>query len=118
MATVAKKFSFLKESKTYYVDDVVGHASASITQNKLKIYEKVEQSEELIRQNYKMMQLYSPLVSASLKQKVTEIIENYRPEFNKTGLRKEMIREGFGEVTLSDLFSNFNNTISNFSLFF
>jgi 5'-3' exonuclease len=118
LATVSKRFAFLKEAKTYQIGDVLEHARQEATGARLRVYESIIESESLICENYKIMQLYSPLLSVSLKQKIDSIIEEYTPEFNKTALRKEMIKEGFGEITLSDLFVNFNSTISNFSLFF
>ena len=118
LATVAKNFSFLRENKTFYFEDLVKAANQALEIKKSKVLEKIRDSRGLVEQNYKMMQLYSPLLSASLKIKITEKLENYRPQFNKTGLRKEMIMEGFGEVTLEDLFHSFRNTVSGFSTLF
>ena len=65
-----------------------------------------------IRENYKLMQLYAPSISIQQKQHINEIFENFKPLLNKTGVRKMMVQDGIGEISLIDLFQNFKRNIS------
>jgi len=116
LATVSKRFPFFSNPESITLDDLKSFCLEQKESRNLKIYDSILESLDLVAENYKIMQLYSPLMSASLKNNINEVIDNYRPEFNKTSFRAEMIKEGFGEVSLEDLFTNFKSLISNFSL--
>ena len=118
LATVSKRFPFMKSAESFNFDDLKKFCLEQKRDRPLKIYDSILESEKLIVENYKIMQLYSPLLSATLKNNIDEVINNYEPQFNKTAFRAEMIKEGFGEVSLEDLFANFKSLISNFSLSF
>ena len=75
---------------------------------KLKIFEKIVELEDVVKENYKLMQLYSPNLSVQAKKKIKYIIENSELTLNKTEITKMMIYDGFGEINLSDLYQNFN----------
>jgi hypothetical protein len=64
-----------------------------------------------VAENYKLMQLYSPSLSAQSKQVVAETLSGFNPELNKTGIRKMLIQDGMGEIQLSGLFQNFSRMI-------
>jgi len=96
---------FLSESKTYTIDDVIEHCAEKSVTSKLKFYHNVVDSKETIEHNYKMMQLYSPLLSPQGKRKIRFAVENYEPEINKTKIRSMMVEDGFGVVDFSDLFA-------------
>ncbi len=110
LKTVAKNFPFLSENKSYYMSDL----KSSLKEGS-RMLQLINDSQEKLDSNYKIMQLYSPLMSASLKSKITSTIQNWYPEYNKTELRKEMAREGFGELKLDSLNQVFNKIISNFN---
>ena len=58
------------------------------------------------------MQLYSPQMSIQSKTFVKESIENFEFTFNKTGILKMMIDDGFGELNWEDLKTSLNKIIS------
>lgn len=112
--TVAKTFPFLSEENSYYIDDLYNHVIG--LEKKSKFCDDLLDSRELVESNYKIMQLYSPLMSASMKNKVSFVVDEWVPQFDKTSIRKEMMKEGFGEVNLSCLFETLNSIVSNFSI--
>ena len=63
LGTVAKRFSFLREDKDYYLSDILEECEGS-ENKKLKIYQNVINSENIIKENYDIMQLSSPMISA------------------------------------------------------
>jgi 5'-3' exonuclease len=58
LATVAKRFPFLSEEKSYTIKELVDYAED--VDSKLKVFKNVVEGKEIIEKNYKMMQLYSP----------------------------------------------------------
>jgi DNA polymerase-1 len=113
METVAKRFSFLKEERAYYLSDVI--AECEKIENKQKVYINILESEELIENNYDIMQLSSPMLSIQAKQGIDDTFEQYKPQYNQTEIRKLMLQDGVLTVTTTDLEQRFNNIISSFS---
>jgi DNA polymerase-1 len=110
--TVSKRLSFLSEEETYTVDDIIEHCEKMLEESKLKVFNNIVESKELIEHNYKMMQLYAPQMSIQSKTFVKESIENFEFTFNKTGILKMMIDDGFGELNWEDLKTSLNKIIS------
>jgi len=114
MGSIAKRFSFLKEEKDYFVSDLIEECQNSENQN-LKIYTNVIESEQLIKENYNIMQLSSPQVSPQSKNRIDETFEGYKPHYNQTEVRKLMIQDGVLTVNMQDLEQKFNDIITSFS---
>ena len=113
METVAKRFSFLKEERPYYLSDVI--AECEKLENKQKVFSNIKESKELIENNYDIMQLSSPMLSIQAKQGIDDTLEHYKPQYNQTELRKLMLQDGVLTVATTDLEQRFNNIISSFS---
>tara|TARA_E500000331_G_scaffold356235_1_gene413921 strand:+ start:949 stop:1908 length:960 start_codon:yes stop_codon:yes gene_type:complete len=114
LGTVAKRFPFLREEKDYYVSDIL-QESANPSNKSLKLHQNILESEDLIKSNYDIMQLSSPMMSIQLKQKIDETFEDYKPLYNQTELRKLMLQDGVLTVATTDLEQRFNNIITSFS---
>ncbi len=110
--TVSKRLAFLGEEGTYTIDDVIEHCEEMLEESKLKVYSNIVENKELIEHNYKMMQLYAPQMSIQSKTFVKDSIENFEFTFNKTGILKMMIDDGFGELNWEDLKTSLNKIIS------
>ena len=109
LATISKRIPFLTEEKSYTIEEVLEHCRN--VDSKLKCFSSILEGEETIRQNYKLMQLYSPSVSVQVKQQMHNVLEENVPQFNKTKIRTMFIQDGIGELILTDLFTNFKKTI-------
>ena len=68
----------------------------------------VEYRYDSYKENYKIMQLYSPLVSPQNRDKIKQVISNYPQSFSKTEIRKMMLIDGFPELNWDGLFAFFN----------
>ena len=110
LPTVAKRFPFLKEEKSYLADDLVEYCEEQET--KLKVYDRVLDNLELLKENYRLMQLYVSTISPQNRRYVRETVEGFVPEFNKTEFLKMSTKDGFGEYNFENLFQNFNRIIS------
>jgi DNA polymerase-1 len=103
LATVAKRFPFLKEEKSATFEDIF---EACKTDSKVKLYESVLSSQHLIQNNYKIMQLYMPSIPPHVKIGIREALDSYPKDFNKTEVRKMFMVDGMGELNWEDLFSS------------
>tara|TARA_R110002096_G_scaffold168362_3_gene338954 strand:+ start:7051 stop:8007 length:957 start_codon:yes stop_codon:yes gene_type:complete len=104
LKTLAKRFPFLIESKDYSLTDLVD--TCEETENKLKIHEGIIDNYDKILKNYKVMQLYIPNVSFQVKDTVKNSVENYSRYYNKTEIIKMMFKDGFPEISWTDLFAS------------
>jgi 5'-3' exonuclease len=82
LPTLAKRLPFLAEEKAYTIQEVKEFCvNANST---LKAYGNIVESQEVIEENYKLMQLYSPSISVQNKQKIKYTIRNTELTFDKT----------------------------------
>jgi len=108
LKTVAKRFPFLKENKTSTFADLLEYCKSRIEETNVKAYQKVLESEDILRRNYHLMQLYTPILSINAKNIIRDTIKNPDCSFNKTELIKMMMKDGFGEINFLELFQHFN----------
>lgn len=111
LKTVSKRFSFLSEAKNYSIEDVLQECRE--TESTLKVYQNIIEKQDLIKDNYKLMQLYSPSMSYMAKEKIKNSVEGLDYSLNKTLIRAMMIEDGFGVYDWSTLFQTLQRNISN-----
>ena len=109
MPTVSKRFPFLSEEKSYTIQELVDYAEG--VDSKLGVYKNIVEKRELIEKNYKMMQLYTPCISAQSAQQIRGMLKNPSLMFNKTGVRTMMMIDGFGAYDTTDLFALFRKMV-------
>ena len=105
LSTIARRFPFLSESRDYTLDDIV--EACEQVEKPLKVHEGIIDAVDTIEQNYKMMQLYFPLISIQGRQKVRFTLDNFEFKFNKTEVDKMMTYDGFGTINFTDLYAIF-----------
>ena len=114
LPTVSKRFPFLSENMSFSIDSVVIHAQEN--QGTIKAYTSVVEHQDLIKDNYRLMQLYTPSLSVQGKQKIDFALENFEPELAKTNAKAMMIEDGFGAVNFTDLFAAMNKIVADSKL--
>lgn len=102
LPTVSKRFPFLSEEQTYTIEDLVEYGET--VPSTAKAYRSVIEGRQLISENYKLMQLYSPSISVQTVHKINNILDSFPRHFNKSAIRAMMLEDGFGEINWSDLF--------------
>ena len=105
LKTATKRFPFLSEEKCYTIDDVTKYARSA--DSSLKVYERVVENKKLLRKNYSLMQLYSPLLSLQTKQMIEESLGESSSAHNKTEITKLMIQDGIIKFNWDSLFQFF-----------
>jgi hypothetical protein len=110
LGTISKRFPFFAEEKSVTISDLIEFCENDNTG--LKAFASICEAQDVIEENYKIMQLYAPTMSLNDKNKVKHILDNFTPEFNKTEVIKRMAEDGFGNWDTSDLFSTFKRISS------
>ena len=108
LKTIAKRFPFLREEKPATFSDMLDFCRQKIGESSVKAYEKVLLGEDVLKTNYRMMQLYAPMLNIEQKKMVHNVMQSPDLTFNKTELIKMMIKDGFGEINFVELFQQFN----------
>jgi DNA polymerase-1 len=110
LATVAKRLPFLSEEKTYGIDNVIEFCDN--TNSTLRAYQNISESEKLIKENYQLMQLYSPSISIQNKTSIKSIIRESVLTFNKTATNGMMLEDGIGKTNWNDLYMAFRKIVT------
>tara|TARA_R100000008_G_scaffold25714_1_gene13882 strand:+ start:1760 stop:2728 length:969 start_codon:yes stop_codon:yes gene_type:complete len=108
LKTAARRFPFLRETESATFDSILEYCKKMSSETNVKVYQTVLEKEDVLRRNYHMMQLYAPILNIAAKKNIKETLENPDFSFNKTGLIKMMIKDGFGEINFIELFQHFN----------
>jgi DNA polymerase-1 len=113
LKTAAKRFPMLRDEQRHTITELIDHCKEHVKNNKksLKAYQNVISNSEILERNYKMMQLYIPSLGLNAKEQITNALNNIEFTFSKTELLKMMIGDGFGELNLMNLFTNFNKIV-------
>jgi DNA polymerase-1 len=106
--TVAKRFPFLVENKSFTIDDVLDYSREH--GGKIKAYQNVLENAQLIRDNYRIMQLYSPQISIQTKVEIESMFDTFEPQMNLFNFKKMMVQDGFGALNFSVLFDTMKST--------
>tara|TARA_B100000886_G_scaffold302763_1_gene232999 strand:+ start:1761 stop:2732 length:972 start_codon:yes stop_codon:yes gene_type:complete len=101
LVSVKKRLSFLASEKDYTIDEVIEFCENA--NSKLKFFTNIVEGKNIIKHNYKMMQLYAPLMSVQSKKKAASAIEDFECTYNKTAVISFMREDGFGELNWADL---------------
>jgi 5'-3' exonuclease len=108
LKTVAKRFPFLATHESVTFEKIISFCQEMLEKKNIKVYQNVVENEDLLRRNYQMMQLYTPMLSIDAKKEILETITMAEPLFNRTEVIKMMTQDGFGEINFSELFQHFN----------
>jgi len=109
LKSIAKRLPFFSEEEPCEIPFVVDHCQE--IESELKMYRSIVENKDLIKENYKIMQLYSPSISPQSKQHIKNSIFNLDCSFNKTEIIKMMNEDTFGVFDWSTLFASMRNIV-------
>ena len=101
LPTVAKRLPFLSEEKAYTIDEV--NEYCKLVESDLKAYQNILNNKAMIKENYKLMQLYSPSISVQTKKEIKNIIKNTDLDLDKTKTDGMMLEDGISKTSWLDL---------------
>ena len=111
LKTIARRFPFFNDphrASCFY--QLYEHCKENL--DGPKVYKTILENKDLIENNYKLMQLYAPSISPQNKSKIRSAIFDIELQFNKTGVMKMMMEDGFGEIAWADLFATFKKIVA------
>jgi len=111
LPTVAKRLPFLSEEKTYSINEV--NEYCKLIESNLKTYQNILDNKNIVKENYKLMQLYSPSISVQTKKEIKNIIKNTELTFDKTNTDGMMLEDGISKTSWLDLFIAFKKICIN-----
>ena len=103
LPTIAKRFPFLKEEKSYTINDIVQHCEDNEEKN-IKAYKNILDRKGAVDLNYTLMQLYAPFISVQSKSKIDFTISNFEYDYDPQAFKEMMIQDGFGQFSFTSLF--------------
>ena len=109
LKTVAKRFPFLLEEKSYTIDELVNFCVD--VENKLIVHNNIISKPDIIGKNYRMMQLSAPYLSAKICSKINYVMDNCEMIYNRMEFIKMMFYDGFGDWNHSTLDRTFKKII-------
>ena len=112
LGTIAKRLPMLKEGETFLLSDLEEHCEQKIEEgSKIKFYNLILENMELIKLNYKVMQLYSPSLSVQTTSTIASTFSDYEPQFSQTEMIKMLFADGFPQVNLDEIYGVFNRIV-------
>lgn len=114
LKTVAKYLPFLSEEKSYTFTEIEGYCRQQQEEGviKTKFFETLLDNIELVRNNYRATQLYSPNISVQVAQKTRNTLRDFEFELNITDTTKMLLEDGAGSSNFEDMYSSFRKIIT------
>jgi DNA polymerase-1 len=101
LKTIAKRFPYLIREDEYVVSDII--RDCSMQGKKLKIHENIESNEELIKENYAIMQLQHPNIRPMNRELIKKAIIDFEPTFNKIKFTQMLFEDDAATLNFNDL---------------
>jgi len=111
LKTIASRFPMFREKDVDVTFDRL-YDECRNTDSSAKVYENILKYKDRVETNYKMMQLYSPNISAQSRSIINEAVFDFEYQFNKTGIYKMMADDGFGSYNWDELFQLFRSIVT------
>jgi len=110
LPTVAKRFPFLKETKSYFLPDILQYCQDN--QKASAAYKSIASNFPVVESNYKMMNLTPPSISIQGKEKVNYALDNFGFDLNITNLKSLSLKNGFAAFDWSDITVSLRRIVS------
>ena len=101
LKTIAKRFPYLIREDEYEVSDII--RDCAMQSKKLKIHENIQTGETLIKENYKIMQLYYPNIRPLNRQLITKAVNDFDPYFDKIKFTQMLFDDDAGHLNFDAL---------------
>lgn len=105
--TVSQKFPFLGTEQEILLQDVLDYAAAH--RDDSVIYQRVADQADDVRRNWKLVFLDGGMLSATQASSVDHVVGTFRPQADKMGLVKQLVKEGIGDFDIESFFYSFNS---------
>ena len=108
--TLAKRFPSLRETNSADLSAIIDICNINISEgSKIKAYQEIVSSEDIIRRNWKLIYLDTVNLSASQIQKINYLIDTFTVSRNKIHMMRALIKEGIQSFNIDRAFLSFNH---------
>jgi 5'-3' exonuclease len=111
--SLSKRFPQLSAREDVSVSDIVNEAREKCTPKGPKIYQRIDEGEQIIRRNWKLMHLDTSIMSASQISKVKYSLDTFEPKRNKINLLRKLVKTGLTTFDGDRFFFTFNYVLRN-----
>ena len=92
---------YLIREDVYDVSDIM--RDCAMQGKKMKIHENIGNSEQLVKDNYKIMQLYYPNIRPINRAIIDKSIKDFEPFFSKIKFTQMLFEDDAGHLNFNDL---------------
>ena len=92
--TLVKRFPELSSSECITVDEILTLSEQRAIGSKIKLYHNINDNQDVVRRNWRLMYLDITNLSASQIQKIDSIIDTFELSRNKIKLMRSLMQEG------------------------
>jgi DNA polymerase-1 len=108
--TVCKLFPQLGNDDKILVQDIIDYSASH--RDESKMYARVYEGADILRRNWKLVQLDSTTLSFPQAQVVDNILLNYDPVISKLGLVKDSMKLGIERFNIDEIISDLKYLVS------
>ena len=107
LKTISKRLPFFASEDSVTIPQLVEFCQNQ--ESTAKAYQTICDKQDLIAENYDLMQLYAPSMSVQTKQKINWTIQNFEHSFNKSTMDVMMLEDGISDYSWLDLITTFKS---------
>ena len=101
LKTVAKRFPFLVNEEESSCQEIV--TNCAMQGKKLKLHENIIRSADLVKNNYRIMQLYNPNIRPMNRIFIDNTITKFEPEFSRLNFTKMLFSDDLSYLNFEEL---------------
>ena len=107
--TLVKRFPSITSSEYLSVDDILQKNKEHLKSSKLKLYQRIAESVDIIKRNWQLMYLGTTNLAAIQIEKIEAAIDTFSPHRDKMGFMRAIIREGITSFDADRFFMSINS---------
>ena len=107
--TLVKRFPSITSLEYLGVDDILKKNEEYLKNSKLKLYQQIAESADILRRNWQLMYLGSTNLAATQIEKIESAIDTFSPSRDKMSFMRALIREGITSFDADRFFMSINS---------
>lgn len=102
--TIARRFPMFSSDEQHTYDAFMTECKRLMTTSKLKVYQTIADSEDLIKRNLRLVDLDGSMLAPDQRKQIDHVVDTFVPVKNKIGLMRELIGLGLNEFNVDAFF--------------
>mgnify|MGYP003134637929 CR=1 FL=1 len=101
LKTVAKRFPFMANQEQYDCEKII--TNCGMQAKRLKLHENIIKSSDLVKNNYRIMQLYNPNIRPMNREFINNALVRFKPEFSQINFTKMLFSDDCSYINFEEL---------------